>query len=171
MIFKYNKMEKYLVRIEFRYSDAPETEDGYHSKNKMVTIGVYDTFEEACKNGNNLLEVLESKFELHQYPDGSKASKERFSKNGGLFGGKNTLVTNLAYLKTPFEFYVQIETLKYDPIDEVIKEVVSASKRYRNYILGDVDDQNEKLCHCGERETKKYSPCCSSSCWIRAFEN
>ena len=126
-------MEKYLVRIEFRYSDAPETEDGYSSKNKMVTIGVYDTFEEACQNGNNLLEVLESKFELHQYPDGSKASKERFSKNGGCFGSKKTLVTNLAYLKTPFEFYAKIETLEYNPIDEIIENVVRASKRYINY--------------------------------------
>ncbi len=126
-------MEKYLVRIEFRYSDAPETEDGYTSKHKKVTIGVYDTFEEACKNGNNLLETLESKFKLHQFPDGSKASKKRFSKNGGSFGSKKTLVTNLAYLKTPFEFYAKIETLEYSPIDEVVENVVSASKRYRNY--------------------------------------
>ena len=127
-------MEKYLVTIEFRYSDAPETEDERStSKTKMVTIGIYDTFEDACQNGNNLLEVLESKFELHQFPDGRKASKERFSKNGGCFGSKNTLVTNLAYLKTPFEFYAKIETLKYNPIDEVVKNVVSASKRYRNY--------------------------------------
>lgn len=127
-------MEKYLVRIKFRYSDAPETEDGYTSKDKIVTIGVYDTFEDACQNGNNLLEVLESKFELHQFPDGSKASKERFSKNGGAFGGKNNLVSNLAYLKTPFDFYAKIETLKYNPIDEVIDEVVISSKRYKDYI-------------------------------------
>ena len=126
-------MEKYLVRIEFRYSDAPETEDRSTYKNKKVTIGVYDTFEDACQDGNNLLEVLEGKFELHQFPDGRKASQERFSKNGGCFGSKNTLVTNLAYLKTPFEFYATIETLKYNPIDEVIENVVSASKRYMDY--------------------------------------
>ena len=126
-------MKKYLVKIEFRYSDAPKTEDEYTSKNKMITIGVYDTFEEACKNGNNLLEVLESKFELHIFPDGRKASKERFSKNGGYLGSKNTLVSNLAYLKTPFEFYAKIETLEYSPIDEVIENVVNASKRYINY--------------------------------------
>ena len=129
-------MEKYLVKIEFRYSDAPKTEDGSTTRNKMVTIGVYDTFEDACLNGNNLLETLESKFESHQFPDGRKAPKERFSKNGGCFGGKNTLVTNLAYLKTPFEFYAKIETLKYNPIDEVIEDVVSSSKRYRSYKLG-----------------------------------
>lgn len=134
---KFIKMEKYLVKIEFRYSDAPETEDGYTSKNKTVTIGVYDTFEDACKNGNNLLETLESKFELHEFPDGRKAPKERFSKNGGCFGSKKTLVTNLAYLKTPFEFYANIETLKYNPIDEAIEDVVSSSKRYRNYKLSE----------------------------------
>lgn len=128
-------MEKYLVKIEFRYSDAPKTEDRSTSKNKIVTIGVYDTFEDACRNGNNLLETLESKFKLHQFPDGSKASKERFSKNGGCFGSANTLATNLAYLKTPFEFYAKIETLKYDPIDEAIEDVVSSSKRYRGYKL------------------------------------
>ena len=123
-------MEKYLVRIEFRYSDAPEIEDGNTFKIKKVTIGVYDTFEDACQNGNNLLEILESKFKLHQFPDGRRAARERFGKNGGCFGSKNTLITNLAYLKTPFEFYAKIETLKYTPIDEVIEEVVNASKRY-----------------------------------------
>jgi hypothetical protein len=126
-------MVKYLVKIEFRYSDAPESENRTTSKNKVVTIGVYDTFEDACKSGNTLLETLESKFELHQFPDGRLASKERFSKNGGCFGSKNTLVTNLAYLKTPFEFYAKIETLKYDSIDETIDNVVNSSKRYRSY--------------------------------------
>lgn len=129
-------MEKYLVRIEFRYSDAPETEGRSTYKNKMVTIGVYDTFEDACQNGNNLLKILESKFELHQFPDSRKASKERFSKNGGPFGSKNDSVTNLAYLKTPFNFYAKIETLKYSPIDEIIEDVASASKRYVDYQLG-----------------------------------
>lgn len=132
-------MKKYLVKIEFRYSDVPKTDYDYHSKNKMVTIGVYDTFEEACKNGNSLLEVLESKFELHVFPDGSKASKERFSKNGGSFGSKKNLVASLAYLKTPFEFYAKIDTLEYDDIDEVIESVVSASKSYMNYKLSASD--------------------------------
>lgn len=128
-------MEKYLVRIEFRYSDAPKIENNITSKNKMVTIGVYDTFEDACRNGNNLLETLESKFNLHRFPDGSKAPKERFSKNGGCFGSKKTLITNLAYLKTPFDFYAKIEALKYDNINEVIEDVVSSSKRYKTYRL------------------------------------
>jgi hypothetical protein len=128
-------MEKYLVTIEFRYSDAPKTEDGFTSEIKKVTIGVYDNFDEACLSGNSLLKKLESKFDIHTFPDGRKAKKDEFSKNGGCFGGKNTLVTNLAYLKTPFAFYAKIETLKYDSIDESIDDVVNSVKRYRSYKL------------------------------------
>lgn len=126
-------MEKYLVTIEFRYSDAPKTEDGYTCRSDKVTIGVYDEFNEACINGNKVLENLESKFDLHVFPSGLKAKKERFSKNGGCFGGKKDLITNLAYLKTPFEFYCKITTLKYAPIDDSITEVINSVKRYRKY--------------------------------------
>ena len=126
-------MDKYLVTIEFRYSDAPKNDDKFTRCNKTITIGVYDNFDDACIGGNNLLEKLESKFEIHSFPDGSKAKKDRFSKNGGCFGRKCDLVTNLAYLKTPFEFYAKITTLKHDSIDESIDEVVNAVKRYRNY--------------------------------------
>lgn len=127
------KSEKYLVTIEFRYSDAPKTEDGCTLQSKTVTIGVYDNFDEACLKGNALLEKLESKFDIHTFPNGSKAKKNRFSKNGGCFGSKKDLVTNLAYLKTPFEFYAKIKTLKYSSIDESIDEVVESVKRYKSY--------------------------------------
>lgn len=132
-------MEKYLVTIEFRYSDAPNHPDDMTSKNKMVTIGVYDSFDDACLNGNTILENLESKFAIHVFPNGSEAKRDRFSKPGGCFGSKNTLVTNLAYLKTPFEFYAKITTLKYDSIDESIDDVVNSVKRYRSYRLAHTD--------------------------------
>ena len=130
---KLKAMERYLLTIEFRYSDAPTELTEFTSHTKKVTIGVYDEFDEAAKNGNLLLENLESKFDLHKFPDGTKAKKDRFSKYGGCFGTKNNLISNLAYLKTPFQFYAKITTLKYDNIDEVINEVVSACKRYKNY--------------------------------------
>ena len=126
-------MEKYLVTIEFRYSDAPPEGYNYTSHTKTVTIGVYDDFDDACKYGNELMENLESKFQIHTFPDGTKAKKDRFSKNGGCFGSKNVLITNLAYLKTPFEFYAKITTLKYDEINDVINDVIKSVKRYREY--------------------------------------
>lgn len=126
-------MEKYLTAIEFRYSSAPRYEDDLTSLSKTITIGVYDTFEEACKNGNELMEVLESKFQIHTFPDGREAKRERFTKNGGCFGGKNTLITNLAYLRTPFGFYAKITTLKIDDVVTTINNVVAAAKSYQEY--------------------------------------
>ena len=126
-------MTKYLVTIEFRYEDAPKHEEGSEYRSDKITIGVYDDFDEACKNGNSLLENLESKFDLHVFPSGVKAAKERFSKNGGCFGSKNTLVTNLAYLKTPFQFFAKITALNHASVDETVSDVVDAVKRFRTY--------------------------------------
>lgn len=133
-------MEKYLVTIEFRYNNAPHFSDStYHIK--TVTIGVYDDFEDACKYGNELLVNLESKFKLHRFPDGRYANKERFSKTGGCFGSKRDLITDLAYLKTPFSFFAKITTLRFDDIDNVIVDIVEATNRYREYKLKkDIED-------------------------------
>lgn len=126
--------EKYLLTIEFRYEDAPKYEEGgFEYINKIVTIGVYESFDDACINGNSLLEILESKFSIHTFPDGREAKKERFSKNGGCFGSKNTLVTDMAYLKTPFRFFAKIDTLKYSSISESIEDALSATKRRKAY--------------------------------------
>lgn len=77
---------------------------------------------------------LESKFDLHVYPNGKRvAKKERFSKHGGCFGSSHTLITNLAYLKTPFTFYVKISTLHIDSVDKTIEDVLNSVRKYRNY--------------------------------------
>jgi hypothetical protein len=128
------KTEKYLVSIEFRYSDAP-IRDRHTSRNKNITIGIYDDFKEACKYGNELIEKLESRFKLHEFPDGKKANRERFSETGGCFGTKKDLITNLAFLRTPFEFYAKITTLRHDAIENTIDSVLEATKRYNAYKL------------------------------------
>lgn len=48
-------MEKYLVAIEFRYSDAPRYEDDYTNKNKEITIGMFDNFEPCTYSDNGKL--------------------------------------------------------------------------------------------------------------------
>ena len=117
---------KHLVRIEFRYHDAP---DKY--REKVVTIGVYESFQDACDGGNAALERMEKRFPAHRYPDGQEAPRERFSLNGGAFGTKRTLVTNMANLRTPFAFFAQIEPLDETDLDGAIDDVVAAVKRHR----------------------------------------
>lgn len=113
-------MEKFLFAIEFRYYEIKEGES--HWSNKTITIGVFDTFEEATVKGNEAMEVFENYFKLN--PNYNK--KERFSKNGGCFGSRRDLITNLSYLQTPFQFYAKITTLKYVDLTEAILNVLDA---------------------------------------------
>jgi len=124
-------MKKYLLTIEFRYSDAPKFENDLTSQNKTVTIGVFDEFDTAAIKGNEVLEVFEKHFKLNSHYN----RKERFSKNGGCFGSPKTLITDLAYLQTPFSFYAKIETLNYLNIEQTILDVIESAKRYKEYKL------------------------------------
>lgn len=120
---------KYLVTLEFRYTDIFDDEP--HYKTKISTIGVYDCFESACINGNNTLELLESKFKLHEFPNGQKANKERFGEYYA--GSKRKLVTDLAYLRTPFKFFLSITELVYDEIEKTIDNVLESCEKYKNW--------------------------------------
>ena len=121
--------EKWLVTVEFRYLDSLEKSD-YTNKRKTITIGVFDDYKIACEKGNEVLEKsFESRFKLN--PNYNR--KERFSENGGCFGGKNTLITELTYLQTTFSFFAKITRLDFDNIDTSIEEVLEAKKRYILY--------------------------------------
>ena len=122
-------MTKELVTIEFRYHDAPKSDHDSDYKSNRITIGVYDTLDEAIIEGNKALEVFESRFELNK----AWNRKERFSKNGGCFGSSKRLITALGYLQTQFDFYAKITKLTYADVDETISEVLEATKRYKNY--------------------------------------
>lgn len=132
-------MEKYLVDIEFRYNDKKHEKEDCDYVSKTITVGVFDTLEEANDVGNKLLEQLERRFEPHIFPSGLKATKERFSKNGGVLGSRKNLITNGAYLKTPFSFFAHVKRLQYLDLDEAITEAVSACKRYREFKLAEKD--------------------------------
>lgn len=130
-------MKKYLVTIEFRYSGLSKDKESIDSKNKTVTIGVFDTQDEAIIEGNKSIEVLEKHFKLHKFPQGNEAKKDRFSKNGGCFGYPNYLITNLAYLQTPFSFYAKITKLNYFDLEQTIFEVVESVKEYRAFKIAE----------------------------------
>lgn len=115
---------KQLLTVEFRFTNKRRGD----YKTRTVTIGVYDTFEEVMIEGYKQLELLESTFPLHKFPSGKQANKERFSLNGGAFGTKKTLITNLAYLKTPFDFYFKITELKYLSLEDSLLLVMEDMK-------------------------------------------
>jgi hypothetical protein len=120
---------KHLVTIEFRYCDIPKGEYDTEHKSKTITLGVFDTFDEAANEGNKAMEAFEKHFKLNV----NYNRKERFSKNGGCFGSAKDLITPLAYLQCPFEFYAKITPLKYYGVEETINEALEATKRFREY--------------------------------------
>jgi len=113
-------MKKYLVTIEFRYTAFNKEYDRDDFLSKTVTKGVFNSFDDACKNGNSVLEHLEEIYRLHIFPSGIIAKRERFSKNGGCFGSKKKLISNMAYLTTTFTFYAKITDLDFIDIDTAI---------------------------------------------------
>lgn len=127
-------MHKYLVQIEFRYKalreDMSDTQRG-----KMVTIGVYDTFLQACEAGNELMSKLESRFKLKVYYDGQIANRERFSENGGAFRTKRDSISSIGYLQTPFEFFAKITQLQFDDVDAVIDEVMGEVRKCVKHVF------------------------------------
>lgn len=122
-------MTKELLTIEFRYHDKPKNEAFSGHGIKTITIGVFDTLEEAIAEGNKALEVFEKRFKLNT----AWNKKDRFSKNGGCFGTANRLITALGYLQTPFEFYAKITKLTYGDVDQTIFEVLEALEKYKEY--------------------------------------
>jgi hypothetical protein len=126
-------MTKELLTIEFRYHDKPKGDWDSEHKNKTITLGVFDTLEEAIVEGNKAMEVFEKHFKLHTFPDGRNAKNDRFSKSGGCFGMAQRLITPLAYLRCPFDFYAKITTLTYSDVEETILEVLKSIERYKEH--------------------------------------
>lgn len=124
---------KYLLTLEFRFTSLNKSKTDISYNNKEITIGVFDDFEQVCTEGNKNLEIMESRFDIHKFPQGNSAKKERFSKNGGCFNSRKTLITDLAYLKTPFGFYFKITDLNYQDINSFIDDTLSSVNEYREW--------------------------------------
>jgi len=116
-------MNKELLTIEFRYYDIPINEDFSGYTTKTITIGIYDTLDEAIKEGNKALEILSKKFEVR--------SNDKFQKNF-LFGSPKRLVTNVSY-KDKIKFFAQITKMNFDDLNETIDETFKALERFNKY--------------------------------------
>ena len=120
----------YLTTINLRYHDAPKPDsDNAQYIDKTITLGVFDTREQANDAGNAALEVLEKHFKLNPHYN----KKERFSSKGGLWGSPKGLITNLAYIKTPFDFYATVTPLVYADVEQTILDAAAACRRHREW--------------------------------------
>lgn len=114
-------MEKFLLRVELRYCGIPETEYRLEDKSEYITIGIYDSFKEACIAGNEVLNNTIKKYNLKVY--------NSFSEHGGPFGSRVTLVTNCLY-DDPIEYFIEITTLNFRDLNERIEYALKSQKEY-----------------------------------------
>ena len=115
-------MTKELLTVEFRYHDKPISEYDVDRRTKTITVGIFDTLEEAISEGNRILDVLSESFEVR--------SDDRFQLHY-LLGFPKRLVTNTCYPTKGIEYFAKIEKLRFDNLSEVINEVFDAYKKYK----------------------------------------
>lgn len=115
-------MQKELLTIEFRYHDRPEDMTNRVCRNKTITIGIFDTLEEAIEEGNKTLEKLSKYFQVR--PD------DKFQLHY-LFGNPKRLVTNCCYPTNGIGYFAKITPLKFDDLLNTIKETFDAYERYK----------------------------------------
>lgn len=116
--------KKELLTVEFRYNDKPADLDHCEYKSRTITIGVFDTLEEAIDMGNHTLDILSKVFEVR--------SDDKFKLNH-LFGSPNRLVTNTCYSTREVQYFAKITLLKFDDLKETVNEAFRASERHINY--------------------------------------
>lgn len=112
---------KELLTVEFRYYDKPKGEYDSEHKTKVVTIGVFDTLDEAIIEGNKVLGILSDKFQVRE--------GDKFQLNH-LFGSPNRLVTNSCYPTKGIQYFAKIERLDFCDLNGVIGETFEAFNRH-----------------------------------------
>ena len=117
-------MTKELLTIEFRYHDKPKNEAFSGHTDKTITIGIFDTLEEAIAEGNKCMDVIAKTFEVR--------SDDKFMLKY-LFGNPNRLATNCCYPTKGIQYFAKITQLKYDDLQETIDETFKAFERYKEF--------------------------------------
>lgn len=114
-------MEKFMLQVELRYGTVPKKE--YHPEHvcEYTTIGVYDTFQEAIKEGNRVLNEIISKHSL--------SVRDGFGEHNGPFRSATTLVTNCCTHER-VQYFAQITPLKFLDLDERIKFAFESQRKH-----------------------------------------
>ena len=124
-------MEKYRLELELRYRKVINNEDFYQCP--KIVIGIYDTWEEAEKVGNNIItNCLSNHFEVR--------ADDKFMKRYA-FSCPNNLVTNTCYSKGKPNYFFNI--IKMVMSDDVETFVTNAIKEYEEYKLWEKNNEED----------------------------
>lgn len=120
-------MNKYILTFEFRYRKIPSNPVISEHVNKIVTIGIYETLEEAVEVGNQHLQTLSKTYEVRP-----RDKFELKGESGRSF--PNLLVTNTCYARGKSQYFGKITKLSFQDIESTIQEVERDNNEYRDTV-------------------------------------
>lgn len=117
-------MNKELLTIKFEYHDVPKWGRDSGRTERTITIGIFDTFEEAAAAGNEAIKTLSELL-------GSE-NKDRFFRHGVL-GYPTRSVSNFFCRPRTIFYRAEITPLVFGDLHDMVKETFEARKRYQEF--------------------------------------
>lgn len=117
-------MEKFMLKLELRYHEVNNGDENYRTPN--IVIGIYDSWDEAAKIGNNIIvEVLSKEFEVR--------ADDKFIKNY-LWGTSQNLVTNTCYPRGKPQYFFKIERLNISSdVETFVTDAITKYEAYKEW--------------------------------------
>lgn len=126
-------MNKELLTIKFEYYDVPKWDMDSGNTERTITIGIFDTFEEAVAAGNKAVKTLSELLGVE--------NKDRFTKYG-LLGFPTRSVCNYFCRSGNILYRAEITPLVFDDLRDMVKEAFEARKRYQAFKKKQEEEEN-----------------------------
>lgn len=117
-------MDKALLTIKFEYYDIPKWDRDSGNTERTITVGIFDTFEEAAAAGNEAIKTLSELL-------GSE-NKDRFTRHGVL-GFPTWSVSNYFCRPRNVLYHAKITPLVFGDLNDMVNEAFEARKRYQEF--------------------------------------
>ena len=111
-------LKKELLTVEFKYVSGRKYRD------EVITLGIYNTIDDAVESGNNVINELSKYFTIKE--------EDRFSTDG-ICGRPNRLVTNVCYPSQRISFFAKITPLILDDLNNTVERIFKAADRFDKY--------------------------------------
>lgn len=124
-------MEKFMLELELRYREVKNGDD--HCRMPKIVIGIYDSWDEAAKVGNNIIaDVLAKEFEVR--------ADDKFIKNY-LYGSPLNLVTNTCYSRGKPQYFFRIKTLNMTTdVETFVTDAIAKYEAYKEWYRNQDED-------------------------------
>lgn len=109
-------MTKQLVTIEFRYKCVPNSDLCSCHRQKTITVGIYDTIEEAVAEGNKAVNKLLKNYKIN-----------------GEFNVKDSLGVSNRIVTDYTNVFAKITELKFDDVEATMNEVAESNAKFIEY--------------------------------------